>query len=81
MAEGNCSKRHHVADVDDRGWWIVRSLDGMGRDLYQYCPAYQDHTLQWGRVENVLTYVGEIEGRIGLEEDNCQIGFRCQNRE
>jgi len=53
----------------------------MGRDLHQYCLAYQDDTLQWGRVENVLACVGELEGRIGLEEDNCQIGFRCQNRE
>jgi len=47
----------------------------MGRDLHQYCPAYQDHTLQWGRVENVLACVGEIEGRIWLEEDNCQSAF------
>ena len=69
MFEGNCSKRHHVADGDDRGWWIVRELGWDGAGLAPILPRVPRSHSPVGQSRELLTYVGEIEGRIGLEED------------
>jgi len=56
MAEGDCSKRHHVADVDDRGWWIVRELGRDGAGLAPILP----------RVPRSHSPVGQSRECVGL---------------
>jgi len=55
-AEGNFSKRHRVADVDDRGWWIVRELGRDGAGLAPILP----------RVPRSHSPVGQSRESVGL---------------